>query len=103
PFKADLWMTLTFNRSEVPALIDALKTGRIDGSQYEGECSCLKGTIATAKKVDYRTLAPNSSDPAECWFMNIKEGDTPETNLSSQLAVEWIEEWCALNSVEVKP
>lgn len=100
PFKSDLWMTLTINKTEASALLTAMKEGRIDGSQYEGECSCLKGTIAAAKHVDYRTLSPNSSDPAECWFMNISKGNTPENNYFSKLAVEWVEEWCVLNGIE---
>jgi hypothetical protein len=100
-FKADLWLTLACNRNEVPALLDALRAGHIDGSVYEGECACLKGTIANIKHVSYTELSPNSSDPAECWFMGIQKGDTPETNLMSKLAVEWCEEWCALTGTPI--
>ena len=82
--------------AEVPALIDALKTGKVNGSTYSGECSCLVGTLATARGVTHtniESLKPNSSRPAERFFLGIKEGDTPETNQFSKLALEWSEDW----------
>ena len=100
-FKADLWMTLTQNRAEVPGLIVALKTGKVDGSTYEGPCACLVGTIANVKHVSYSTLDYGSSHPAEIWFTMISKGDKPgdETGggFASAKALEWAEEWLALN------
>ena len=94
----DIWAVLSSLPSEVPALIEALKAGRVDGSTYSGECSCLVGTLARTggMSVDgIESLRPNSSRPAERFFMGICEGDTPETNQVSKLACEWSEQWLA--------
>jgi len=96
PIRDDIWAVLSSAPREVPALIEALKTGRIDGSTYAGECSCLVGTIAKARGINYTdldNLNPNSSRPAERFFMGIARGDTPETNQFSKLALEWSEQW----------
>ena len=104
-FKSDLWMTLTQNRNEVPALVAALKEGRVDGSTYSGECACLVGTIANAKHVSADTLEKNVSNPAEKWFLMIKKGDKPGDDTSggfaSKMALDWALEWCALNNIEI--
>jgi alkylated DNA nucleotide flippase Atl1 len=84
--------------TEVPALIAALKAGKVEGSTYEGECACLVGTLANARDVNYRqieSLSPNASRPIERFFMSIGQGDTPDTNQFSKLALEWSEEWLA--------
>ncbi len=103
-FKADLWMTLTQNRHEVPALVSALRDGRVDGSTYEGECACLVGTIANAKSIRYETLDHSASNPAEQWFAMIRKGDKPEDDsaggFASRMALEWSLEWLALNEME---
>ena len=102
-FKSDLWMTLTQNRHEVPALIAALRDGRVDGSTYEGECACLVGTIANAKSVNYDVLDHSASNPAEQWFAMIRKGDKPEQDsaggFASKMALEWSLEWLALNEM----
>jgi hypothetical protein len=80
----------------VPALRDALLAGRVDGSTYERECCCLVGTLAKARGVPYTGipgLRPNSHRPAECFFMAIRQGDTPTSNPASKLALEWVEDW----------
>ena len=104
-FKADLWMTLTQNRAEVPALVAALREGRVDGSTYSGECACLVGTIANAKAVNYADLVHNPDHPAERWFAMIKQSDRPgdETGggVAAKLALEWTLEWCVLSGVEI--
>jgi hypothetical protein len=67
---------------------------------YEGDCCCLVGTIANACGAPYRTLAggltPNSSRPAERWFLGIKPGDTPETSQIVAITVGWIDEFVGL-------
>ena len=74
--------------------------GKVDGSCYQGECACLLGTIANIRHCDYDAIgngiSPDSSRPAEQWFMSIKKGDTPETNNISKITVEWIDEFVNL-------
>lgn len=91
--KKDFIIILSTNRAEIPGLLTALKEGRVDGSTYEGECTCLVGTIAKIKKVDVATLPRNSMRPAERWFLAIKKGDNPENNPFSKITCEWIEEF----------
>lgn len=96
PIRDDLWAVLSSAPAEVPALIAALKAGRVDGSAYSGECACLVGTIANARGCDYSAipgLSPNGSRPAERFFLAISVGDTPEMNAAARLAVEWCEDW----------
>ncbi len=106
-FKADLWMTLTQNRLEVPALIGALRDGRVDGSTYEGDCACLVGTLANAKEVSYEILDHGASNPAEQWFAMIRKGDKPGDDsaggFASKMALEWALEWAVLNDIAVDP
>ncbi|MBV8060816.1 MAG: pentapeptide repeat-containing protein [Alphaproteobacteria bacterium] len=96
PIRDDIWAVLSSAPREVPALIQALKDGRVDGSTYQGECSCLVGTIAMARGVFYGNLEglkANSSRPAERFFMGIRRGDTPETSQFSALALKWSQDW----------
>ena len=105
-FKADLWMTLAQNRAEIPALIASLREGRVDGSQYEGYCACLVGTIANAKGASYVTLEHNSDNPAERWFMMIHKGDKPSDDTgggyAAKMALEWALEFCAVSGIAVE-
>jgi hypothetical protein len=104
-FKADLWMTLTQNRAEVPGLITALKAGKVNGSTYTGPCACLVGTIANVRGVDYVSLDHDSGNPAERWFTMIKEGDKPGDDsgggFASKMALEWAEEFCRLSGISI--
>ncbi|WP_179105862.1 pentapeptide repeat-containing protein [Burkholderia pseudomallei] len=97
PIKADFIEVISQAPREVPALIEALKAGRVDGSTYSGECACLVGTIANARGIDVDSsefdIQKDSSRPIECFFMAIRKGDTPETNAASKLALEWAETW----------
>ena len=96
-------MTLTQNRNEVPAMLDALREGRVDGSTYSGECACLVGTIANIRGVSVETFEKNATNPAEQWFFMISRGDTPDKDtgggFAAKMALQWGEEWCALNGV----
>ena len=96
PIRDDVWAVLSAAPAEVPALISALKNGKVDGSTYEGDCCCLVGTIANAKGCGYGEIdgiTPDSTRPAERFFMGISKGDTPDTSQFSALALQWAEEW----------
>ncbi|KAF3997510.1 pentapeptide repeat-containing protein [Glaciimonas immobilis] len=96
PIRDDIWAVLSGAPSEVPSLILALKSGSVDGSAYTGICSCLVGTLDDARDPTLPLRAPisrNYNRPAERFFMGINEGDTPETNQFSKLALEWSEQW----------
>jgi uncharacterized protein YjbI with pentapeptide repeats len=93
--KNDFWNVLLHAKAEIGFLKTALKDGRVDGSTYTGECACLVGTIANARKCDENSipgLLPDSCRPAERFFMGIKKGDKPGDNPCSRLALEWAEE-----------
>jgi hypothetical protein len=95
-FRDDIWAVCCSAPNEVDALLKSLKDGKVDGSQYEGDCVCLIGTIANIQKCKYDNvpnIIPNSSRPSEQWFMQIKRGDTPQTNKAAKMAYDWIKEW----------
>jgi hypothetical protein len=101
-FRTDLWDVLLRAQPEIPALRAALVAGRVNGSVYEGPCSCLVGTIATARGCRYDAVdgvKPDSGRPAEQWFMCIRMGDTPETSTVVAQTVAWIDELTALLGV----
>ena len=91
------WTNNVMYACEATSLKQALIDGKVNGSQYEGECACLVGTIANIRHEKYTELGnglvPNSSRPAERWFMGINKGDTPENNQISKITVEWINEF----------
>lgn len=93
PIKADLWDVLLKAIPEIPNLKKSLVEGKVDGSTYDGECSCLCGTL---EKSDNKKLSKiifdqrDSSRPIERLFLGIKKGDTPETNPVSKIVMEWI-------------
>jgi Pentapeptide repeats (8 copies) len=106
PIRDDLWAVLSAVPSEVTGLIDALKTGRVDGSTYQGECACLVGTIANVRHVHFEKLGalqPNHLRPIERFFITIRKGDTPATSQFSALAVEWAEQWLDLQRSAFDP
>ena len=96
PIRDDLWAVLSSAPSEVVGLRTALIQGRIDGSTYKGPCACLVGTLANVRQCDFKAipgLVPNSSRPAERFFLMVRPGDTPETSVSAKIALEWIDTW----------
>ena len=103
-FKSCLWMTLTENPREAAGVAKALKEGRVNGSTYSGDCACLVGTIANVRGVDVDTLKRNLQNPSEKWFMMISEGDKPTDDTgggcAAKIALEWVEEWLALNEAQ---
>ncbi len=96
--KNDFWAILLHATKEISGLRLALVEGRVDGSTYEGKCACLVGTIGNVRGVNYKDIGvkPDSSRPAERWFLGIKKGDTPETNQISRITVDWLDEFVGL-------
>ena len=96
---------------ELDALRLAVVEGRIDGSTYSKECSCLAGTLAKAHgETEYNgkdisvgalTFHADSYSPRELWFTQIYPGDTPKTNQCADIALEWIDEAIAIRDAIV--
>jgi hypothetical protein len=108
PIRVDFFDVLlrASTNGEVPGLIAALKEGRVNGSTYQGDCACLVGTIANIKQCKYDAipnLTPDSSRPAERFFLAIRKGDTPETNAFSKVAVGWAEDFQRLVTIIKNP
>jgi hypothetical protein len=82
----DILFILGCLKAEVPYLRQALLDGKVDGSQYEGDCACLIGTLGKADGGTNKvcTAIPfyekGTHNYGEMWFLNIKEGDTPKNN-----------------------
>lgn len=103
--KEDFFRVLDVSKNEVLGLYQALFEGKIDGTQYEGECACLVGTIANLRcesphhlKIDLR---PNLHRPLERWFLAIKKGDTPINNPVSKIVSEWIKEFAQKEGIKL--
>lgn len=99
PIRDDLRAVLDSAPAEVAGLLAKLDGGEVDGSAYQGECACLVGTIANLRGCDVSALTngltPDSSRPAERWFLAIGRGSTPGTNPIAAVTRDWIVEWQA--------
>jgi hypothetical protein len=93
----DILFILSCLKSEVPALKKMLIEGKVDGTQYEGDCACLIGSLANAdggmKKVceTIPFYEKGLHNLGENFFLAIHKGDTPETNQFSAHAVKLCE------------
>jgi hypothetical protein len=103
PIRDDMFLVLLHGRKEIPFLKENIIKGNINGSTYDGPCSCLSGTLENAARVNngpqmddrLKTIfdCRNSYRPIERFFMGIKPGDTPENSQFSKLALQWVEEF----------
>src|SRR4029077_8279126 len=90
----DILFILGCLKAEVPALRKALVEGRVNGRVYEGECACLVGTLANAdggltkvcNAIPFYERGTHNF--GESFFLNIREGDTPEKNSFAAHAVK---------------
>ncbi len=107
----DILSIFSYLKKEVAYLKKMLLEGKIDGSQYEGDCACLIGTLANGDggmdKV-CQTIPfyqKGTQNYGEMWFLNIKKGDTPETNQFSAHVLKLIEmfEKQEFYTIEYKP
>lgn len=85
-------------KSELPFLREKLIKGEVDGSVYEGDCACLVGTLANAENKSVEQVCEyipfydkGTHNPAEAWFLNIIEGDTPDNNAFAKHALMLID------------
>jgi len=99
-------MLYVFNalKEELPFLRAQLIAGKVNGSQYEGQCACLVGSLAGSKgqnktKDDVKKFCEKIKhydiglhNPGENWFWNIREGDTPKKSPFAKLALKLIDE-----------
>jgi hypothetical protein len=89
----DILFILGCLKTEVPTLRKMLIKGKVDGTQYEGDCACLIGSLANAdggmekvcSAIPFYEKGPHNM--GEAFFLNIRKGDTPETNSFSKHAV----------------
>lgn len=91
------------NRARKRFLKQNIIDGKIDGSTYDGECACLSGTLFNGATKNNGPQEPivkakimscrNAARPIERFFLGIRNGDKPETNQFSKLALEWLEEF----------
>jgi uncharacterized protein YjbI with pentapeptide repeats len=94
--KNDFFGRMLRQKNEVPFLKQAIIDGKINGSQYEGDCCCFVGTIAKAAHCNYKELPklkPDSDSPTEKWFMALRPGYTPANNSVAKITFDWIEEF----------
>jgi len=101
----DFWAVLSAVPNEVAGLRLALVEGRINGSQYQGECACLVGTVAKVRGCAYDAmpeLQPNDMRASERWFLAILQGHTPANNPIAKITLEWLDEWTAKQQAEAQ-
>ena len=93
----DILSIFSYLPKEVKFLKKMLVAGKVNGSQYEGECACLIGTLANGDGGLTKVCQTipfydrGTQNYGEMWFLNIKEGDTPETNQFSAHVLKLIE------------
>jgi hypothetical protein len=78
--------------AEIPALLEAMRRGRIDGTTYNGECRCLVGTIAAARRVDPKEIGTRPWLLEERWFLQFRPGMTPGNSWAMRVTYQWIED-----------
>ena len=94
----DILFILQALKKEVPFLRKKLIKGEVDGTQYEGECACLIGTLANAdgSVEEVCGVIPyyekGLHNPGEQWFFQIKKGDNPENSFFAEHALKLVDE-----------
>lgn len=66
----------------------------------------MVGTIANVRGCHYEqlgSLRPNSSRPAEVWFLALRPGHTPENHQVAEITERWIIEWLTDHAIAIPP
>ena len=96
----DILYVMNYLKNEVPHLKKKLLAGEVDGSQYDGDCACLVGSLANAEDKNesetevrqFCSVIPfyelGTHNLGEQFYLNIRKGDTPKTNEFSKHAVK---------------
>ncbi len=92
--KRDVLNVFQYLPQEVPALRQKIVEGKIDGTQYAGKCCCLIGSLGNDKAASCIPYYEKGlHNPGEQLFWQIREGDTPETNHFSKIALDLCDEF----------
>jgi hypothetical protein len=92
--KRDILSIFNYLPNEVKGLREKIIKGQIDGSQYEGDCCCLIGSLGNESAVcSIPYYEKGLHNFGEQLFSQIREGDTPETNQFSKIALELCDEF----------
>jgi len=94
----DMLFVFEHLKTELPFLREKLVKGQIDGTQYEGQCACLIGTLAKGdKKCIQKTVScipfyiKGLHNYCEQWFFQIRKGDTPQNSFFAAHALVLID------------
>lgn len=94
----DMLFVFEHLKNELPYLREKLIKGQVDGTQYEGECACLIGSLGrgqmdcinkVASAIPYYEIGLHN--PGEQWFWNIHKGDTPENSFFAKHVLKLID------------
>lgn len=95
----DLWRWCDRLPDRVPALLSAVRKGRMDGTTFTRSCRCVIGTLATEDPwgavmtiVRDGRLGPGV-DPIENYIFSIRPGQTPATSPIMAHLERWIVQW----------
>ena len=93
----DILFIFSCLKKELPEFRKKLIEGKINGSQYTGECACLIGTLGNidggiekvCNAIPY--YEKGTHNMGETWFLNIREGDTPKNNEFSKHVLKLVD------------
>jgi hypothetical protein len=93
----DILFVFEHLKGELPGFREKLIKGEIDGTQYEGDCACLIGTLGkldggvnkVCQTIPYYDKGLHNF--GEQWFWQIHKGDTPENNTFSAHALKLLD------------
>lgn len=91
--REDLYRWLDLFPDRVPALLDAVRQGRLDGSTYHGKCRCVIGYLSSRPLSDAWEFGSDRPDSIEEFVQGIIPGDTPSNSPVMAHLERWILEW----------